>query len=188
MCERSAADHRHVDRQNVAQPAVVDELSDVRERRVVASLKANNGDNSIRFGGSSHLLCFLHRRSERPFAVHILSGFQERHHDRVVVRHPDRNGDEVDVGLCGEFAHVVIRPGNPVGLGRSGSRGRRAGAQRNEFELFHGSDRRHVCCRAPAPAAGVRTDQSNPQLAVHVRHHPSPLDGSPAPAPTIRSV
>ena len=99
-------------------------------------------------------------------SLYVLAGGGRGEHQRAVVGHPRRDGDDVDLRIGDQRLPVVIGLADAERVRRLVGRLPAVGGDRGELEAGQHLHRRHVRLARPA-AARVRAVDANPQIFAH---------------------
>ena len=119
------------------------------------------------------------RGSQRPFAVHVLTGIGRRHYEFVVFRHPDAHRDEIDIRVVRQLACIAERERNLEVACRLDGMFLSRGARGDDLELGKRPKCRDMRHRPPA-AIGIQPDDAKRILSAIVLTGSSPSCGGAA--------
>jgi hypothetical protein len=158
--EHAASHLAHVDREDLPDVALLDELAHVEISGRRAPLKAYHRVQVLLARERRELFGFLSRLPERPFAINVLPGLQRAFRERVVRGHAYRHerglhtrilAHRIDIAIGALYAERLRRILCGIGVRR---------ADRVELGLGQPRERRHVCPRSPS---SLRADQAYTQ-------------------------
>ena len=146
----------------------------------MTTLKTHRRDNPRSARNRRHLFSLSKTRSKWPLAEHVLATLKGSQDQLSVLWHPHDNGNDIDVRLGSEIAHIMERT-HAIGLPGSGGRLRAARTHRRELDSIGSSQRGNMRHGTPTRARSIRTHQPYP----HAIGHSVPFSraGTSVPAP-----